>query len=73
LTNTLPLRRVGLVDVAITAAWVLLPSLAVVASEQTYTVLGDKRVRYASGTFRADLDLDEGLFVTNYPGLATLG
>jgi hypothetical protein len=73
LTNTLPLRRVGLVDVTITAAWVLLPSLAVVASEQTYTVLGDKRVRYASGTFRADLDLDEGLFVTNYPGLATLG
>jgi hypothetical protein len=73
LTNTLPLRRVGLVDVSITAAWVLLPSLAVVASEQTYTVLGDNRVRYASGTFRADLDLDEHLFVTNYPGMATLG
>ena len=73
LTNTLPLRRVGLVDVSITAAWVLLPSLAVVASEQIYTVLGDNRVRYASGTFRADLDLDEGLFVTNYPGMATLG
>jgi uncharacterized protein len=73
LTNTLPLRRVGLVDVSITAAWVLLPSLAVVASEQTYTVLGDNRVRYASGTFRADLDLDAGLFVTNYAGMARLG
>jgi hypothetical protein len=73
LTNTLPLRRVGLVDVTITAAWVLLPSLAVIASEQTYTVLGDNRVRYSSGDFRADLDLDDGLFVVTYPGLATRG
>jgi uncharacterized protein len=73
LTNTLPLRRLGLVDVSITAAWVLLPSLAVVASEQTYTVLGDNRVRYSSGNFRADIDLDERLFVTHYPGMATAG
>jgi uncharacterized protein len=73
LTNTLPLRRLGMVDFTITAAWVLLPSLAVVPSEQTYTVLGDNRVRYASGTFRADLDLDERHFVSNYPGLATRG
>jgi hypothetical protein len=73
LTNTLPLRRVGLVDVTIIAAWVLLPSLAVVASEQTYTVLGDNRARYSSGDFRADLDLDDGLFVITYPGLAIRG
>jgi uncharacterized protein len=70
LTNTLPLRRMGMVDFTITAAWVLLPSLAVVASEQSYTVLGDNRVRYASGSFRADLDLDEQQFVVRYPGLA---
>jgi hypothetical protein len=70
LTNTLPLRRLGMVDFTITAAWVLLPSLAVVAAEQTYTVLGDNRVRYASGTYRADLDLDEHQFVRTYPGLA---
>jgi hypothetical protein len=59
-----------MVDFTITAAWVLLPSLAVVASEQSYTVLGDNRVRYASGSFRADLDLDEHQFVVRYPGLA---
>jgi uncharacterized protein len=70
LTNTLPLRRLGMVDFTITAAWVLLPSLAVVASEQSYTVLGDNRVRYTSGSFRADLDLDEHQFVVRYPGLA---
>jgi hypothetical protein len=76
LTNTLPLRRLGTGgrgDFSITAAWVLLPSLAVVAAEQTYTVIGDNRVRYASGTFRSDLDLDEHQFVRNYPGLATRG
>ncbi len=70
LTNTLPIRRLGMVDFTITAAWVLLPSLAVVASEQAYTVVGDNRVRYASGSFRADLDLDEHQFVVRYPGLA---
>ena len=71
LTNTLPLRRLGMVDFTITAAWVLLPSLAVVASEQAYTVVGDNRVRYASGDFSADLDLDGHQFVVHYPGLAT--
>jgi hypothetical protein len=71
LTNTLPLRRLGMTDCTITAAWVLLPSLAVVPSEQSYTVLSERSVRYASGRFRADLDLDEDLFVVRYPGLAT--
>jgi hypothetical protein len=54
----------------ITAAWVLLPSLAVIASEQTYTVLGGGRVRYTSGSFVADLELDADGYVTHYPGLA---
>ena len=76
LTNTLPLRRLRLLDAdpgtstTITAAWVLLPSLAVLASEQTYTLLGPGRVRYASGTFTADLELDASGYVTHYPGLA---
>jgi hypothetical protein len=78
LTNTLPLRRLELMRAepgtthTIKAAWVLLPSLAVVASEQTYTVLGDDKVRYASGTFTADLTLDADGYVTHYPGLATV-
>jgi hypothetical protein len=76
LTNTLPLRRLNLLGAAvgttrtIVAAWVLLPSLAVIANEQSYTVLGSQLVRYASGTFTADLTLDPDGYVTHYPGLA---
>lgn len=76
LFNTLPVRRLDLLDAEpgtshrLTMAWVLLPSLEVLPSEQVYTVLADGRVRYASGSFTADLDLDEGGFVIHYPGLA---
>jgi hypothetical protein len=76
LTNTLPIRRLGLLgrpagtQRTITAAWVLLPSLAVLPLEQTYTVLGDGRVNYASKGFTADLEIDEGGYVVSYPGLA---
>ncbi|MEU1689371.1 putative glycolipid-binding domain-containing protein [Micromonospora sp. NPDC005707] len=76
LTNTLPVRRLDLgrapADQArtITAAWVLLPGLAVVPAEQVYTPLGPGRVRYASGSFTADLDVDQEGFVVRYPGLA---
>jgi hypothetical protein len=76
LTNTLPLRRLSLLGAAagtertIVAAWVLLPSLAVVASQQRYTVLGSQTVQYASGAFVADLALDPDGYVTHYPGLA---
>jgi hypothetical protein len=75
LTNTLPLRRIGVTTPGTTetvvAAWVLLPSLAVLANAQTYTVLAPGRVRYASGSFTADLDVDENGYVVHYPGLAT--
>ncbi|MGC9668264.1 putative glycolipid-binding domain-containing protein [Planosporangium sp. 12N6] len=72
LTNTLPLRRLGPLDgtVTIVAAWILLPSLTVIANTQTYTPLGPGRVRYASGSFTADLELDEHGYVLRYPGLA---
>jgi hypothetical protein len=73
LTNTLPLRRLGPVDAKITAAWVLLPSLAVVPAEQAYTHPGPGRVRYTAGTFTADLEVDEDFFVVRYPGLAQRG
>jgi hypothetical protein len=76
LTNTLPLRRLNLLGVppgtaaTVLVAWVLLPSLAVIANEQSYTVLGGQLVQYASGTFTADLTLDPDGYVTHYPGLA---
>jgi hypothetical protein len=76
LTNTLPIRRLDLLAKpadtthTIIAAWVLLPSLAVIPLGQSYTPLSQGRIRYSSGSFTADLSLDEGGFVTHYPGLA---
>ncbi len=77
LTNTLPVRRLGLLKAdpgttySIEVAWVLVPSLEVIASEQTYSVLGERRVKYSSGTFTAELTLDDDGYVTHYPGLAS--
>ncbi len=76
LTNTLPIRRLGLLgqpagtERTITAAWVVLPSLAVLPLEQTYTVLKGGRIRYTSNNFTVDLEVDDGGFVIRYPGLA---
>ncbi|HEX5205375.1 putative glycolipid-binding domain-containing protein [Paractinoplanes rhizophilus] len=76
LTNTLPIRRLGLlkaetgVSHRISAAWVLIPSLEVVQADQIYTPLGDNKIRYASETFSADLTVDDEGFVLDYPGLA---
>jgi hypothetical protein len=75
LFNALPVRRLGLaaqpadLPHRITAAWVLLPSLEVVAAEQVYSGQGPGRVRFASGTFTADIDLDAAGYVVRYPGL----
>ncbi|MFC3382882.1 putative glycolipid-binding domain-containing protein [Couchioplanes azureus] len=76
LTNTLPIRRLGLaksdpgVAHRVSVAWVLLPSLEVIQADQIYTALGDGRVRFASETFSADLTVDDDGFVLDYPGLA---
>lgn len=76
LFNTLPVRRLGLcrapADHAreVTVLWVLVPSLVVVPTEQVYTSLGPGRIRFASGTFTVDLDVDPDGFVVRYPGLA---
>ena len=76
LTNTLPIRRLNLLSEppgsthTIVAAWVLVPSLQVLRAEQTYTVLGEGRIRYSSAGFTADLTVDADGYVTDYPGLA---
>jgi hypothetical protein len=76
LTNTMPIRRLKMLDDLpgsthpITAAWVLLPGLEVVTSEQSYTVLGDGAIRFTSGTFSAELTVDPDGYVNHYPGLA---
>lgn len=76
LFNTLPVRRLELAAAPpgsehhLTMVWVALPSLVVTPSEQTYTVLGADRVRYASAGFAAELALDDAGYVIHYPGLA---
>ena len=68
-TNTLPIRRLRLAVGAtktIQAAWVQFPSLEVVKAKQTYTRLDEFTYRYASGTFEAELVVDEDGVVAQY-------
>ncbi len=76
LTNTLPIRRCRLLTAEtgvahrVSVAGVLVPSLEVVQADQIYTSRGDGRVRFASETFSADIEVDSDGFVMHYPGLA---
>lgn len=76
LPNTLPIRRLGLLDAPpgtahrLTMAWVLVPSLEVLPSEQVYTVIDDRTVRFTIDDFSADLTVDKEGYVVRYPGLA---
>ena len=68
-TNTLPIRRLQLAVGAaktIQAAWVRFPSLAVEKTKQTYTRLDEFTYRYASGTFEAELVVDDDGVVAQY-------
>jgi hypothetical protein len=69
-TNTLPIRRLLLEpgqSAEIEAAWVRVPSLEVERSVQRYERLGERRYRYSSGDFAAELDVDEHGLVLDYP------
>ena len=68
-TNTLPIRRLRLgigAAQTIKAAWVRFPELVVVKSAQTYTRLDEFTYRYASGSFAADLLVDDDGLVATY-------
>ena len=68
-TNTLPIRRLRLVIGAshtIQAAWVRFPELVVVKAAQTYSRLDEFTYRYSSGTFAAELTVDDDGLVTSY-------
>lgn len=68
-TNTLPARRLDLSigQVAtIEAAWVTFPDFNVKRQQQRYERLDDRRWRYQSGDFSADLVLDEHKLVRRY-------
>src|SRR5207253_3689198 len=68
-TNTLPIRRLGLAfaqTTVVTAAWVRFPSLEVQRLEQSYERLDERRYRYRSGRFTADLEVDDDGVVLQY-------
>ena len=68
-TNTLPIRRLRLglgATQTIQAAWVRFPELEVVKAAQTYSRLDEFTYRYASGTFEAELTVDDDGLVTSY-------
>jgi putative acetyltransferase len=68
-TNTLPIRQLlteGRGTAEIDAAWIRVPGPAVVPSAQRYEHLAADRWRYASGSFEAELTVDEDGFVVTY-------
>ena len=72
LTNTLPIRRLSWspdVAVDLDVAYVSVPELDVRPVKQRYTQLQPGLYRYESGTFQADLPVDDHGFVLDYPGL----
>jgi hypothetical protein len=49
------------------------PSLEITSSEQRYEPLGNRMVRFRSGSFTADIQFDEQEFVIDYLGSAPAG
>jgi len=71
-TNTLPIRRLGLEvgqSARLRVAYILVPALEIRAATQTYSRLDATHYRYQSGSFRAELPVDEDGLVLDYPGL----
>ena len=76
LTNSLPVHRLGLLGrpvghvSQIVSAWVLPPTLEVIASPQTYTVLAEDLVEYGDAGTGVAVRYDAQGWVLDYPGLA---
>jgi uncharacterized protein len=72
LTNYMPARRLRGDAADHVMAWVSLPDLTVIRSEQRYEPLGEGRVRYVGldDGFTVELELDDDGLVVRYPGLA---
>jgi hypothetical protein len=68
-TNTLPIRRLRLPVGAtqkIQAAWLRFPEFTIVKAAQTYRRLDEFTYRYTSGTFEAELTVDDDGLVAAY-------
>jgi len=77
-TNTVAIRRLGLKvgeAAQIKVAYILVPELSLRPAPQRYTRLAERLWRFESldADFTADLTVDEGGFVTEYPGLFRRG
>jgi GNAT superfamily N-acetyltransferase len=68
-TNTLPIRRAHADEFDVRAAWLRIPGPDIEPLAQHYTRLGEGRVGYASGDFRAELVVDDDGFVVSYGDL----
>jgi uncharacterized protein len=72
LTNYMPAARLRDEPADHVMAWVDVPRLDVLRSEQRYEPVGERRVRFVGleDGFTAELEMDEHGFVLRYPGLA---
>jgi uncharacterized protein len=70
LFNSLPVLEGLEAATEFVMAFVAVPSLEVSRSEQRYEPLGDRVVRFSSGSFVAEIEYDADGFVTRYEGLA---
>jgi uncharacterized protein len=72
LTNYMPAARLGAEPAEHVMAWVAVPELRVLRSQQRYEPIDARHVRFIGleDDFTAELELDEHGFVRRYPGLA---
>ncbi|WP_419689778.1 putative glycolipid-binding domain-containing protein [Burkholderia theae] len=75
-TNTLPIRRLALAvgdSAAIRTAWLRFPDFDLVRGEQRYTRTAPHVYRYESGTYAADIAIDDAGLVTDYDEWRRIG
>ncbi|KVA04331.1 hypothetical protein WI41_19635 [Burkholderia latens] len=75
-TNTLPIRRLGLAvgaSAVIHAAWLRFPAFDLVRGEQRYTRTAERVYRYESGTYAADVAIDDAGLVIDYDEWRRIG
>ncbi|AQQ14896.1 hypothetical protein CGLAU_04610 [Corynebacterium glaucum] len=77
MTNTMPIRRLNLLtdsvpDTQLIMAWIDMPSLQIIASDQYYGSIDQDTVHYRSGTRGVDVELevDHDGVVIAYPDMA---
>ena len=75
MTNTMPIRRLGMLEhdvpaTALVMAWVEVPSLRVLRSDQVYASVGRRSAGFRSGDFYAEIPFDDDGVVLDYPQLA---